>query len=245
MAILATSPRPGKGHLKLRDKRTTVMGKESFVIKDVTPGKLNAMLSNIMLSIGTNDPAEAVRLMSSREWVAMPSTRDWWINGDLIRGRFKFDTMSGPKWFAMLRTRNVISKPAEEILKNTPHQDFGPSMCDEMVILPGWLWEVEDRTSANIRAYARKHNLFELTLEDACISRARLDKKQIQDMGLSYIVTMHNNPSNGQLLTSASFDSQEDALITHSGQPSANWNEGFGFAFGVVKKSQSTTRRMV
>jgi len=40
-----------------------------FSIAEVMPGKLNALVKNIMRQTGTDDPNEAVRLVNSGEWV--------------------------------------------------------------------------------------------------------------------------------------------------------------------------------
>jgi hypothetical protein len=41
----------------------------SFVIKNVYPGNLNALVKNLMTQMGIDDPNEAVRLINSGKWV--------------------------------------------------------------------------------------------------------------------------------------------------------------------------------
>ena len=40
-----------------------------FAIADVLPGKLNALVKNLMRQTGETDPNEPVRLVNSGEWV--------------------------------------------------------------------------------------------------------------------------------------------------------------------------------
>ncbi|OGM93553.1 hypothetical protein A2935_02910 [Candidatus Wolfebacteria bacterium RIFCSPLOWO2_01_FULL_47_17b] len=47
--------------------------KNEFVIADVLPGKLNALVKNIMSQTGSEDPNEAVRLVNSGEWIIKPN----------------------------------------------------------------------------------------------------------------------------------------------------------------------------
>jgi hypothetical protein len=42
--------------------------RSEFVISDVVPGKLNALVKNLMLQMGIDDPHEAVRRVNSEEW---------------------------------------------------------------------------------------------------------------------------------------------------------------------------------
>jgi len=43
--------------------------KEDFCIARIYPGRLNALVKNIMRQVGVNDPNEAVRLMNSGEYI--------------------------------------------------------------------------------------------------------------------------------------------------------------------------------
>ena len=45
------------------------MDKPEFAIADVPPGRLNALVKNIMAQMGIDDPGEAVRRVNSGEWV--------------------------------------------------------------------------------------------------------------------------------------------------------------------------------
>ena len=55
-----------------------------FAIADVLPGKLNALVKNLMRQTGETDPNEAVRLVNSGEWVISKPTRSWREEGGVI-----------------------------------------------------------------------------------------------------------------------------------------------------------------
>lgn len=66
--------------------------KQLFVIQDVLPGKLNALVKNIMDRMGINDPNEAVRRVNSGEWTVKPA--------DLLR-KLKTVKVGGAEKFVM------------------------------------------------------------------------------------------------------------------------------------------------
>ena len=53
-----------------------------FAIANVLPGRLNALVKNIMRQTGTDDPNEAVRLVNSGAWIATRVSR--WSEEDGI-----------------------------------------------------------------------------------------------------------------------------------------------------------------
>ena len=50
---------------------------ECFAISSIEPGKLNALVKNIMKQMEISDPHEAVRRMNSKEWIVSQSPRKW------------------------------------------------------------------------------------------------------------------------------------------------------------------------
>ncbi len=48
-----------------------------FVIAKVEPGKLNALVKNLMRQMNITDPNEAVRRINSGEWIVSQSVRRW------------------------------------------------------------------------------------------------------------------------------------------------------------------------
>lgn len=209
---------------------------DKFVIKHVNPGKLNALVFNLMESMGTNNPDEAVRNINSRKWIPKPSDRGWWIEDDetTIRGKFrKYSHMRPSEWGRTFRQGLVdISEEVREILFHRDDIDFATE-CDEIVIIPGSDWGNDDRTMNNIILMGtEQRNFVQLKPEDACILRSWLTPDDFKKMGLTSIVTIHKPIDGHKLLVSENPDGRE-RFRTTSVPNTHIWPESYGFAFGV------------
>ena len=213
------------------------MKKDSFVIKRIDTGKLNALVINLMEAMGTNSPAEAVANINSLKWIPQPSERGWWFDENykaLIRCNLRrLSHMRPSEWGrALLQSDIEVSEGVREILFGHNDLDF-TSQHTEIVIFPGGNWDDADRiTSSIIRHGTREHTFVQLKLEDACIIRDRLTKDDFKKMGLNGIVTMHE-PLDGRLFVSETLERGE-VFETLSASDRDYWPKSFGFAFGVV-----------
>jgi hypothetical protein len=126
--------------------------------------------------------------------------------------------------------------------------DFKPTngITTEVAVLKGMLFEDQSRTTKKIRAYAEafrlpdKRKLEKPNAELACLIREKFTDKEIEAMGLWYIVTMHEpiNDSDGHpRLLYASRHDDDHWLIAYDGRPDHRWHRVNGFAFAVSQVS--------
>ncbi len=211
-----------------------------FMIAEVTPGKLNALVKNIMRQTGETDPNEAVRLVNSGEWVVSKPTRNWREQDGVIYFSVTSDGTTGEDWITRLESKGFrVGDYAKQVLRSP---DFKPTsgMTTEVAVLKGMLFEDNDRITKKIRAEADKRKLSKPNAELACLIREKFTDKEIEAMGLWYIVAMHEpiNDSDGDprlLLASRADDGRW--LDAYCGNPGRRWSRGRGFAFVVPQVS--------
>ncbi|MDP3794037.1 MAG: hypothetical protein Q8R07_04800, partial [Candidatus Uhrbacteria bacterium] len=107
-------------------------------------------------------------------------------------------------------------------------------------VLKGMLFEDNDRITKKIRAEADKRKLSKPNAELACLIREKFTDKEIEAMGLWYIVAMHEpiNDSGGDPhLLSADRVDDGRWLGACYGRPDDRWDRGDGFAFAVSQVS--------
>jgi hypothetical protein len=116
--------------------------------------------------------------------------------------------------------------------------DFKPTsgVTTEVAVLKGMLFEDNDRITKKIRAEADKRKLSKPNAELACLIREKFTDKEIEAMGLWYIVAMHEpiNDSGGEpsLLNASRYDVGR-WLGAYYGRPGSRWGRDSGFAFAV------------
>ncbi|MDO8590106.1 MAG: hypothetical protein Q7R69_02440, partial [bacterium] len=120
--------------------------------------------------------------------------------------------------------------------------DFKPTngVTTEVAVLKGMLFEDNDRITKKIRAEADKRKLSKPNAELACLIREKFTDKEIEAMGLWYIVAMHEpiNDSDGDpSLLIADRDDDGRWLCAYGGGPDYRWGCGNGFAFAVSQVS--------
>ena len=211
-----------------------------FAIAEVMPGKLNALVKNIMHQTGEADPNEAVRLVNSGEWVVSKQTHSWHEEDGVIYFSVTSDGTTGEDWIKRLEGNGFrVGDYAKQVLRSP---DFKPTngVTTEVAVLKGMLFEDNDRITKKIRAEADKRKLSKPNAELACLIREKFTDKEIEAMGLWYIVAMHEpiNDSDGgpHLLLAYRFDDGR-WLIAYDGRPDYRWGRGGGFAFAVSQVS--------
>jgi len=220
------------------------MSEQLFAIAEVMPGQLNALVKNIMRQTEVNDPNEAVRLVNSGEWVVTKPTRPWREEDDIIYFSVTSDGTTGGEWITRLEGKGFrVSDYAKQVLRSP---DFKPTngITTKVAVLKGTLFSDESRrTTKNIRAEADKRKFTKPNAEVTCLIREKFTDKEIEVMGLWYIVAM-NNPikdSDGDLnLLSAGRDDDGHWLDTAFGAPGYWWGRGGGFAFSVPQESSAS-----
>ena len=217
-----------------------------FAIAEVMPGKLNALVKNIMHQTGEADPSEAVRLVNSGEWVVSKSTRSWREEDGVIYFSVTSDGTTGEDWIKRLEGNGSrVGNYAKQVLRSP---DFKPTngMTTEVAVLKGMLFEDNDRITKNICTFAEafrtpdKRKLGKPEPELACLIREKFTDKEIEAMGLWYIVAMHepiNDPNGVPDLLDANRSVGGPWLGACIGRPGDRWDRGVGFAFAVSQVS--------
>ena len=121
-------------------------------------------------------------------------------------------------------------------------KDFKPTsgVTYEVAVLKGSLFSDDDRTAQNIRDKANEMNLTTPNAEVACLIREQFSDKEIEAMGLWYIVAMHEpiKDSDGLPNLLAAFRGVDGRwLYAYDVYPDDRWYRGCGFAFLVPQVS--------
>lgn len=214
--------------------------KAGFAIAEVTPGKLNALVKNIMTQTGAKDPNEAVRLVNSGEWVVKKYSSSWREEDGVIYFLVTSDGTTGKEWVERWYHYGLcLGNLTKEVLLSS---DFKPTngVTTEIVVLPSSILTDYDRKTKNIRAWAEnfrtthKHRLSKPNAELACLISEKFSEKEFEAMGLRCIIPMHEPISDscgsprllGKYYRSLS-------VGAYDGRPDSKWEHGDGFAFEV------------
>ena len=146
------------------------------------------------------------------------------------------DGKTGEEWIKHLEDKGFrIGDYAKSMLRS---KDFKPTkgVTYEIAVLKGTLFEDNDRITSKIRAEADKRKLTKPNAEVACLIREMFSDKELEAMGLWWIVAMHEpiKDSDGDprlLLADRSDDGRR--LFACYGSPGHGWSRGNGFAFVV------------
>lgn len=211
-----------------------------FVIANVLPGKLNALVKNLMSQMGIEDSNEAVRRINSGEWIVTVPVHRWREENGVIYLTVTSDGTTGEAWITRLECKGVrLSEYTKRILRS---KDFKPTsgVTYEVAVLKGSLFSDDDRTVQNIRDKANEMNLTTPNAEVACLIREQFSDKEIEAMGLWYIVAMHEpiKDSGGDpRLLAAHRDGGGRWLHAYYVYPGRGWLRERGFAFLVPQVS--------
>lgn len=216
--------------------------KSEFLISGIETGKLNAMVKNIMTQTGITEPEEAVRMMNSGE-LQISVIKSKWIEKDsVIRFSVASGGITGEEWIARLESKGFrVGDYAKSVLRS---KDFKPTngIIYEIAVLKGELFSDSDRTTKTIRKEAKNRKLSTPNAEVACLIREKFSDKELEAMGLYWIVAMHEpiKDSDGDsILLSASRIDSGSWLDADYDSPGDEWGRGDGFAFVVSQVSNS------
>jgi hypothetical protein len=223
------------------------MEKYLFTIQNVETGKLNALVNNIMKQTGADDPNEAIRLVNSGEWTITGPVRSWRETDGVIYFSVTSYGTTGKKWIARLEKKGFR---VSDYAKNLLLKDFQPTngVTTEIAVLKGTFFSDSDRMTKNIRAEGEHRTWVNPNPEVACLIREKFSDKELEDMGLYWIVVMHEpiKDSDGApklLRSSRSGDGRW--LGTCYGKPGNGFNRGDGFAFEVSRKKMNANDLML
>jgi hypothetical protein len=218
------------------------MDKYLFTIQNVETGKLNALVNNIMKQTGTDDPNEAIRLVNSGEWTLSGPARLWTEKDSVIRFSVTSDGTTGEQWIARLESKGFrVSDYAKSILCSN---SFKPTsgITYEIAVLKGEIFSDDGRITENIRKEAKNRKLSTPNAEVACLIREKFSDKELEAMGLYWIVVMHEpikDSDGGPELLSADRNDDGSWLGASYDSPGSEWGRSYGFAFVVSQVSGS------
>lgn len=119
----------------------------------------------------------------------------------------------------------------------SPQFTVTPLGTTNIVIVKGRLFEDQDRITASIRKYAENRGLQNPNPDIACVIREMVSDKEIEVMGLDWIVCMHEpivkkrEDSEELNLLVVSRTGEGNVLLQYSGEPEVSWSAYDGFAF--------------
>ena len=201
-----------------------------FASVDLTAGQLNA----IVKKLGGHDGA--IKFLQDKLTVSEP-TRNWREQDGVIYFSVPSDGTTGPQWIERLEGKGFrLSDYAKSVLRSP---DFKPTsgVTTEIAILKGMLFADNDRITKKIRAEADKRKLTKSNAEVACLIRENFSDKEIEALGLWWIVAMHEpiKDSGGgpSLLGADRYDGGRWLNACCVDGPGYGWFREDGFAFVV------------
>lgn len=200
-----------------------------FASAGLTAGQLNA----IVKKLGGHDMA--LRFLRDELSVSEP-TRSWREEDGVIYFSVTSDGTTGEDWIKRLEGNGFrVGDYAKQVLRST---DFKPTsgVTTEVAVLKGMLFEDQSRITSKIRAEADKRKLSKPNAELACLIREKFTDKEIEVMGLLWIVAMHEpikDSAGAPRLLLASRDDGGPWLRAYYDLPGDWWGRGRGFAFAV------------
>lgn len=200
-----------------------------FASAGLTAGQLNA----IVKKLGGHDMA--LRFLRD-ELSVSESTRSWREKDGVIYFSVTSDGTTGEDWITRLESKGFrVGNYAKQVLRSP---DFKPTngVTTEVAVLKGMLFEDNDRITKKIRAEAERRKLTKPNAELACLIREKFTDKEIEAMGLIWIVAMHEpikDSGGDSSLLDAGRIVDGRWLGTCFDSPDNEWYRGSGFAFAV------------
>ena len=183
---------------------------------------------------------EGIETLKKVARVIVDEVKKWREESGVIYFSVITNGKSGPEWISYLESKGFcLSNYAISILSSP---DFQPSKAGEVIeiaLLKGKLWKnKENRTTKYIRLKAEKSNFSKPSAEVACLIREKFTDKEIEAMGLSWIVAMHE-PIKGSdgvpSLLSAGRSDGGPWLYAYYDKSDNGWGREDGFAFVVAQ----------
>lgn len=207
-------------------------------LNDFTRGQLDAALMKIGHDSRMGTAAAITAFLAGKLIVTtpLPQGLKWREQDGVIYFSITSDGTTGEEWITRLKKKGfLIGDYAKSVLRS---KDFKPTsgMTTEIAVLKSMLFEDNDRITKKIRAFAAERKLEAPNAEVACLIREMFTDKEIEAMGLWWIVAMHEpiRDSDGDLhllSTDCGFDGRW--LDSYYGKPGFRWDRDVGFAFAV------------
>jgi len=162
--------------------------------------------------------------------------RRWREQDGVIYFSVTSDGTTGEEWIKRLEGKGFrIGAYAKSVLQS---KDFKPTngITTEIAVLPGKFFSDNDRITGKIRAEAADRNLVAPNAEVACLIREMFSSKEIEAMGLWWIVTFHEpiKDLDADLdLLGSERGIRDSWLNAYCGKLNDRWDTACGFAFVV------------
>ena len=182
---------------------------------------------------------EGVKRFLRDELSVSEPIRSWRQEDGVIYFSVTSDGTTGEDWIKRLEGNGfrvgAYTDYTEQVLRSP---SFRPTsgVTTEVAVLKGTLFTDNDRITKKIRAEADKRKLGRPEPELTCLIREKFADKDIEAMGLIWIVAMHEpiNDSGGDpCLLGADRDGGGRWLRAYYGNPVSRRSRGHGFAFAV------------
>jgi hypothetical protein len=180
---------------------------------------------------------EGIRKFLRDETVVVERQSKWHEQDGVIYFSVTSDGTTGEDWIPRLESKGFrVGDYAKQVLCSP---DFKPTsgVTTEIAILKGMLFEENNRITKNIRAEADKRKLLKPNAEVACLIREKFTDKEIEAMGLTWIIAMHepiNDSDGAPALLNANRNGAGQWLGSCDDRPGRSWDREDGFAFEVL-----------
>lgn len=170
---------------------------KGFAIANVLPGKLNALVKNIMKQTGTDDPNEAVRLVNSGEWLL---DKKWKKKDGIIRFSVTSKGFTHDDYVKRFKKQNVLMSPDADRGLYMPEFQATEDVEYEIALIsfekevPCRFYNTRiDFVEETVKTIAIEKNLKLVfpSLELAYLIRNYLSDEEIKAMGFDRITVMH------------------------------------------------------
>jgi len=187
----------------------------------------------IVNKLGGEEAAE--RFLHDELSVSEPAKR-WREQDGVIYFTVTSDGTTGEAWIARLESKGFrVGDYAKSVLRS---KDFKPTagVTCEIAVLKGLLFSDSERITKNIRKKASEMKLTTPNAEISCLIREMFKDKELEAMGLWYIVAMHDpikDSDRDPSLLAADRDDGGRWLLAYYDRPGYKWDRENGFAFFV------------
>jgi len=182
---------------------------------------------------------EGVDRFLRNELTVVEVVRRWREQDGIIRFTLPpTDGTTGQQWIERLAGKKIqIGGYAKSMLLS---DDFKPTngIITEIAVIKGMLFEDSERITKNIRTMAESKKLTKPNAEVACLIREMFTDAEIEEMGLRWIVAMHEpiKDSDGDpAFLGARRGDDGPWLRACYGRPGPQWYRDSGFVFAVVQ----------
>jgi hypothetical protein len=156
----------------------------------------------------------------------------WWEEDGVIRFSITTPGRTDQEWIDHFEAQGKKIWPvARQVLGKALVATNG--VVREFAVMKGDSFTNRDRKTLNIRKLAGEKKWLTPTVEDACLIRNNFSDKEIGEMGLWWILTMHEpvDADDHSPFLGTGRDDGDSSLLASYGNPDYEWGRGLGFAF--------------